>query len=71
MGACMRKKKRVSYETRRGMSVGEIGAQVIPGFLSNTKSSGCSLKGNEDYLVGFKHESYLISTDVNSTLRTM
>lgn len=71
MGACMRKKKRVSYETRRGMSVGEIRAQVIPGFLSNTKSSGCFLKGNEDYIVGFKHESYLIRTDVNSTLRVM
>lgn len=53
------------------MSVGEIRAQVIPGFLSNTKSSGCFLKGNEDYIVGFKQESYLISTDVNSTLRAM
>lgn len=71
MGACMRKRKRVSYETRRGMSVGEIRTQVIPGFLSNTKSSGCSLKGNEVYLVGFNHESYLISTDLNSTLRAM
>lgn len=71
MGACMRKKKRASYETRSGMSVGEIRAQIIPGFLSNTKHSGCSLKGNEDYVVGFKHESYLIRTDINSTRRAM
>ena len=53
------------------MSVGEIRAQIIPGFLSNIKSSGCSLKGKEDYVVGFKHESYLINTDVNSNLRAL
>lgn len=71
MGACMRKKKGVSYETRTGMSVGGNQGQIIPGFLSNTKSSGCSLKGKEDYVVGFKHESYLINTDINSTLRAL
>lgn len=44
MVACMRKKKGVSYETRTGMSVGEIRARSFQASLATLRVPGALLK---------------------------